>query len=74
MSASQYCTPLGLLWFGLGAQHCPDGFVEDVLESFLRQRGALQVLDGVDFLGHGQPLKQATCQQSALVGDFHGSP
>lgn len=39
------------------AKHGANGLVEDGLEALLGERGALQILDGGDLLGHGQSLR-----------------
>lgn len=38
------------------AEHRANGLVEDGLEALLGERGALQILDGGNLLGHGQSL------------------
>lgn len=44
----------------LRAENCADSLVEYVLQTLLRERGALEVLHGTNFLGHLETL---------LVGD-----
>ena len=39
------------------AENRPDRFIKHCLEASLRERGALQVFDGTDLLGHGQALR-----------------
>jgi hypothetical protein len=41
-----------------GAQDCPDCLVKHCLQSLLSQGAALKILDGANFLGHGQGLRK----------------
>ena len=54
----QQCT--FTLWFVRDnwTQHGSNRLVKHRLEALLRQRWALQILDGADLFGHGQALKR----------------